>query len=317
MALTASPRHRVLVTGAGGFVGGRLAVCLAATGHDVHGVLRPGGRADAPAGAEPHVVDLTDADAVRRLVRDVRPDWVFHLAARVTGDRRLEAAGALVLENLAQTVHVVTALAQTGCTRVVIAGSMEEPGRGEPATATPSSPYAAAKWASSGVARLGHALYGVPAVVARLSMVYGPGQRDTTKLVPLVITSLLRGESPPLSSGGRAVDWLHVDDVTRGLEAAAVTPGLEGRTVELGSGRLVTIREVMERIFGLMGVVESPRWGALPDRPLERPIVADVAGSRALIGWAPQVTLERGLADTIAWYRDPGRSLVPGDGSVR
>ena len=72
------------------------------------------------------------------------------------------------------------------------------------------------------------------------------------------------GESLPLSSGARAVDWVHVDDVTRGLEAAAAAPDLEGRTVDLGSGRLVTIREVVERIFGLMGVTESPRWDALP-----------------------------------------------------
>jgi UDP-glucose 4-epimerase len=306
MAVTSRARRRVLVTGAAGFVGGRLAARLVAAGHDVHGTLRPAGRAASPAGVGLHVVDLTDADAVDRLVGKIRPEWVFHLAARVTGERGLEHARALVLDNLAQTLHVVTALGRAGCERLVVAGSMEEPGAGEPATATPGSPYAAAKWAGSGIARLGHALYGVPAVVARLSMVYGPGQRDTTKLVPFVITSLLRGDSPPFSSGARAVDWVHVDDVTRGLEAAAACPGLEGRTVELGSGRLVTIREVVERIFGLMGVAGSPRWRALPDRPLERPVVADVAASRALIGWAPGMTLEAGLAETIAWHRAAG-----------
>jgi nucleoside-diphosphate-sugar epimerase len=91
--------------------------------------------------------------------------------------------------------------------------------------------------------------------------------------------------------------------VARGLEAAAASPGLDGRTVELGSGRLVTIREVVERIYGLMGVAGAPRWGALPDRPLERPVAADVEGSLRLTGWAPRMTLEDGLADTIAWYR--------------
>jgi len=66
---------------------------------------------------------------------------------------------------------------------------------------------------------------------------------------------------------------------------------------------LVTIREVVERIFQLLGAAGCPRWGALPDRPLERPVVADVEGTRRLTGWAPRVTLEEGLADTIAWYR--------------
>jgi nucleoside-diphosphate-sugar epimerase len=294
---------RVLVTGAGGFVGSRLAARLVEAGCAVHGVVRPGGGARILPGVELHPTDLTDATAVQRLVHGVRPQWVFHLAARVTGDRRLETAGSLVLDNLAQTVHLVDALARTGCERVVIAGSMEEPGRGEPATATPGSPYAAAKWAGSGVARLYHVLYGLPVVIARLFMVYGPGQRDRTKLVPFVITSLLRGESPPLSSGHRPVDWIHVDDVARGLESLARAPGLEGRTLELGSGQLVTIREIVDRIFALVGTTTTPRWGALPDRPFERPVVADVEATCRLTGWAPAVELGKGLADTIRWYR--------------
>ena len=308
MAGSAS-RRRVLVTGAAGFVGSRLATQLVDAGHEVHGALRPGGRGAAPEGVEPHAIDLADGDSVHRLVQEVRPQWVFHLAARVTGDRRLDRASSVLLDTLAPTIHLLTALAREGCERLVIAGSMEEPGRGEPATATPGSPYAAAKWAGSSVARLYHALHGLPVVIARLSMVYGPGQSDTTKLVPFVITSLLRGETPALSSGSRAVDWIYVDDVVRGLAAAAERPGLEGRTVELGSGRLVTIREVVERIVRLMDVTVAPRWGALPDRPLERPLVADVRESRDLIGWTPRVTLEDGLASTIEWYRkDPGRA---------
>lgn len=298
-----SSGRRILITGAAGFVGRRLATELVAAGHEIHGTLRPGGHGDAPAGVQVHAVDLADADAVHRLVRAVRPEWVFHLAARVTGDRRLDHAASLLLGTLAPTVHVLDALARAGCERLVIAGSMEEPGRGEAATAAPGSPYAAAKWAASSVARLYHALYGLPVAIARLFMVYGPGQRDTTKVVPFVITSLLRGERPPLSSGARAVDWIHVDDVVRGLTAAAACAGLEGRTVELGSGDLVTIREVVERIIRLMGAAASPRWGALPDRPLERPVAADVAETRALLGWARQVTLDDGLADTIEWYR--------------
>ena len=304
--------RRVLVTGAAGFVGSHLAARLVETGDAVHGVVRPGTAGRSLPGVEPHQVDLTDADAVQRLVHDVRPQWVFHLAGRVTGDRRFAAAGPLVLDNLAQTVHVLTAVAREGCERLVVAGSMEEPGRGEPATAAPGSPYAAAKWAASGVARLYHALYGAPVVIARLSMVYGPGQRDTTKLIPFVITSLLRGESPPLSSGRRAVDWIHVHDVVRGLEAAAVALGVEGQTVELGSGRLVTIREVVDWLFAMVGAAGAPRWGALADRPLERPVAADVEGSRRLIGWSPEVDLEGGLAGTVDWYRRvPGGGVIP------
>src|SRR5262245_18698301 len=232
MALTTSSR-RILVTGAGGFIGWQLATRLAETGHAVHGVFRPGSRSERLPHVESHHVDLGDADAVQGLVREVRPEWVFHLGARVTGDRRLDRAALLVLDNLALTVHLATALAHQGCERFVVAGSMEEPVAGEAATDAPASPYAAGKWASSAVARMYHALYQVPAVIARLSMVYGPGQRDLTKLIPFVITAVLRNEAPPLTSGTRAVDWIHVADVIRGLGAMAASPGLEGLTVEL------------------------------------------------------------------------------------
>ncbi len=83
----------------------------------------------------------------------------------------------------------------------------------------------------------------------------------------------------------------------------AAAPGVEGQTLELGSGRLVTIREIVDRIFAIMGAAGPPRWGALADRPLERPVVADVETSRRLIEWSPGVELGHGLTGTVDWYR--------------
>lgn len=294
---------RVLVTGASGFIGGRLASSLVTRGVEVHGVARPGREGELPPGVLPAIAELTDPAAVLALVRSVRPETVFHLAARVTGDRRLASAGSIVLDNLAQVVHLATALSDAGCGRLVLAGSMEEPGAGEPATAVPGSPYAASKWAATGFVRMAHALYGLPVVVARLFMVYGPGQKDTSKLVPHVITALLAGESPALSSGLREVDWIHVDDVVDGLLAIAEASGVEGESLDLGSGRLVTIRRIVERIAERIASPGAPRFGALPDRPLERPVVADVARTRSRTGWYPRIDLEEGLRVTVEAYR--------------
>lgn len=294
---------RILVTGASGFIGGRLAARLAAAGAEVHGVVRPGREGELPAGVVPAVADLSDAAAVRALVRRLRPAVVHHLAARVTGDRRIEHAGTIVLENLGQVVHLATSAAEVGVGKVVLAGSMEAPGEGEAATAIPGSPYAASKWASTAFVRMAHRLYGLPVVVARLFMVYGPGQKDVTKLVPHVITSLLRGESPALSSGRREVDWIHVDDVVEALVAVASHPGAEGESFDVGSGRLVTIRDLVERIASIIGSAGSPRFGAIPDRPGERPAVADVARTRGKIGWEPKIDLDEGLRSTVAWFR--------------
>jgi nucleoside-diphosphate-sugar epimerase len=147
-------------------------------------------------------------------------------------------------------------------------------------------------------------LYRTPVVTARLFMVYGPAQRDLTKLVPYVTLSLLRGEPLQLTSGTRLVDWIYVDDVIRGLMALAHAPSLEGRVVDLGSGNLVTVRELVERLNQLTGSRSQLDFGNVPDRPMERVRVADVAATRAQLGWKPTITLEDGLKRTVDWYRD-------------
>jgi len=299
--------RRVLVTGASGFIGARLARALVVAGAEVHGVARtPGADGD----VRWRAADLADADAAARVVRDTAPHTVFHLASRVTGDRALDAVLPTVRANLLSTVNLLTAAAgQSAPPRLVLAGSMEEPA-GADADAVPGSPYAAAKAAASGYARMFHALYGLPVVTLRVFMVYGPGRQDEAKLVPYVTRSLLAGEAPRLSSGARAVDWVYVDDVVTAFLAAgerAVDDGVAGRPIDVGSGELTTIRSLVERIAGLIGGAAAPQFGALPDRPLEREPRADHGPAHDLLGWVPATPLDEGLARTVAWFRDQDR----------
>ena len=140
----------------------------------------------------------------------------------------------------------------------------------------PASPYAAAKLAVGSFARMLHALHGLQVVNLRIFMVYGPGQHDRTKLVPYVVTSLLREEQPKLSSGTRPVDWVYVDDVVEAFIAASTRDDLAGTTLDIGTGELVTIRAIIERIVETVGTGVEPDFGALPERPLEIVRVADV-----------------------------------------
>ena len=193
--------RRALVTGAAGFIGSALCQRLVASGTEVYGVSRVF-RSTAD-GIRWWTADLSEVDAAPRILRQVRPDVVFHLASHVSGDRGLGAVVPTLRDNLVTTVNLLTAAAEAGEARVVLAGSMEEPDRDDPA---PSSPYAAAKSAASAYARLFDQLYGLPVVNLRVFMVYGPGQRDDTKLIPYVISSLLRGEAPRAEqrqAGGR------------------------------------------------------------------------------------------------------------------
>jgi nucleoside-diphosphate-sugar epimerase len=290
---------RVLVTGAAGFIGGRLCRALRRYGAEVHGVSRqlmPGGELTW------WQADLADPNAVNQIMRATKPDIVYHLASHVSGRRHVDTVLPTLRDNLLTTVNILTAAAENGGPRVLLAGSMEEVGA-EDVDQTPGSPYSAAKTASSSYGRMFHELYDLPVLNLRTFMVYGPGQRDELKLIPYVARALQRGEDPQLSSGNRPVDWIYVDDVVDGYLAAAVAPRADGVSVDIGSGQLVTIRSVVEQLVELTGTTAQPRFGALPDRPMEHIRRADLEHTRQAIGWQPAVLLRVGLARTVEWLQ--------------
>jgi UDP-glucose 4-epimerase len=293
--------RRLLVTGASGFIGARLCGRAGELGAVVHGASRRSSP-DARPPVHWERVDLTEEAAARAVVRRVQPDVVLHLASEVSGDRRAEVVLPMLHANLVAAVNVMLAARDASCRRVVLAGSMEEPDLGD-REAIPQSPYAAAKWATLTYARMFRALYDLAVVHLRIFMVYGPGQRDLRKLVPYVTTSLLRGETPELTSGERKVDWIYVDDVVDAFLAAAVAPGAGGASLDIGSGKLVPIRALVARLRCLVGGDVEPSFGALPDRKLERVRAADPTTAAATIGWRPRTSLDDGLARTVDFYR--------------
>ena len=292
---------KALVTGAAGFIGRHLCRRLAAEGIEVLGLSRRERSTDSAAVSWQRG-DLAQIEAARSALNTFRPDWIFHLAGCVAGARSLALVLPTFQGNLMTTVNLLTAATEVGCQRLVLVGSLEEPDPGT-ADAVPASPYAASKWAASGYARLFFANYQTPVVVARLFMVYGPEQEDLEKLVPYVTLSFLRSESPRLTSGARRVDWIYVDDAVEGLMAAAKAEKLEGSAVDIGSGRLFTIRDVVKLLSRCTGAGVETLFGAIPDRPQERVRVANAEDTEARTGWRTQTELEDGLQQTVDWYR--------------
>jgi len=290
---------RALVTGASGFVGRHLVAELLARGAEVVAQSRSGAGPALP-GVRWLTADLAAAGEAERVVAESRAERIFHLASRVTGRRDLELVAPTLEANLVAGVRLLLAALGAGCRRIVLAGSMEEPDLA--AGEAPASPYAAAKAGLSLYARFLHAVHGAPIVTARTFMVYGPGQRDLTKLVPHAILEGLEGRATRLASAGRPVDWIFVEDVARGLVALATAPGLEGETLDLGSGRTTTVGEVAARIAARLGA-PPPAAGALPARALETARRADTERTFARAGFRPATDLDAGLDLTIEWYR--------------
>lgn len=289
--------RRVLVTGATGFIGGNLCPRLLELSTDVHAVSR----------TEPtapdviwHPLDVTDRDALQAVVRTVAPDLVYHLASHVTGSTASSEIDATLDANLVSSVAVFQAAAECGA-RVVTAGSYTELGVG---LGAPGSPYAAAKSAATVYAQMFHQVFGVSIVNLRLYMVYGPGQRDLTKLVPYTITSLLTGAAPELTSGERVFDWVYIDDVIDAFVAAGRTgTGDNGTPIAIGTGKLTSIREIVGRITAAIGESIAPRFGARPDRPPEPQHRATLERAEAVLGWRPRTEIATGIPATVEWYR--------------
>jgi nucleoside-diphosphate-sugar epimerase len=290
-----------LVTGAGGFIASRLCGLLRECGARVIGTSR--WQQSLEGVDETIQLDLTSAAAVERALSQHHPDFVFHIAGVTSAARSLDMVRPTLEANLISTVSILEAAAKHRCERVVIAGSLEEPRVSAAGEITPTSPYAASKLAAACYGRMFFELFQVPVVMARIFMVYGPGQRDLQKLIPFVTTSLLKGEPPKLTSGRRPVDWVFVDDVARDLALAALLPGLEGKSLDIGTGTLTPVAAVAKRLGELMRSTVQPIFGEVADRVAEQVVAADVNARRRLLGNVETTSLDDGLQQTIDWYR--------------
>ena len=294
--------RRVLVTGARGFIGGALCRPLAAAGAEVHVSSRGDPSSGQACCASDNDMrwwraDLADSAAAHALIRDAAPNIVFHMSAAVTGARDLDAVLPTFRDGLASTVNLLTACAGAGVDRVVLAGSVEARAEG----GTPRSPYAAAKAAAAAYAQMFGALFALRCVDVRISMTYGPGQADPRKLVPYVINEIRSGRSPKLGSGTRLADWTYIDDTVAALLAAAASPEAVGNSIEIGTGVLSSVRDVVERLVALVDPAVHPGFGAVGDRALEDEAPVDPGPAHRLLGgWAARVTLDDGLRRTVA-----------------
>jgi len=314
--------RKILITGASGFIGSSLRRRLCRSRADVHVICRR-----RPENVEPGVTwwlgNLSEIELVTAHLKAIKPDIIFHLAGNSFASRDLALVMPTFRDNLMGTINLLTVATEVGCHRLITLGSMEEPGLTCNASA-PSSPYAASKWASSAYARMFHAIYRLPIVILRLFMVYGPGTQSLQKIIPYVILSLLHGEGPKLASGKRQVDWVYIDDVVDGLLAAALAKGAaEGQTIDVGSGKMNSIRTVVEHLVQLVNPAIAPDFNSIPERPLEQIREADIARSYTLMGWKPAIPLELGLKKTVDWFRqnleniDKGRRVIhPGSASA-
>lgn len=294
--------RRVLVTGAGGFIGRWTLAPLRASGAEVHAVAR----AEAPAPAADvvwHQVDLQDRAAVASLMAAVRPSHLLHLAWYVTPGLYLTS-----LENLrwvGATVDLLEAFGRAGGRRAVVAGTSAEydPTQGiciEGRTPlAPATLYAACKRGVYEVMKGWSAQTGVTFAWGRVFNLYGPGEAPD-RLVPQLIRAGLSHTPFAMRHPAQVRDYMHVADTGRAL-AALVGSDVED-AVNIGSGEPVVLANLAREIAHCLGEPVALR-AAAPEPDRVPTLVADATRLRTEVGFTPQYSLTEGLRDTVEWSR--------------
>lgn len=304
---------KVLITGGTGFIGRHLTNRLLREGAEVTLLTRTPQDRGIP-GLRDLAADLADPDHLRSCMRRAAPEIVFHLGGATNPERSIARNAETLSLNLAATLALAEAARDVQA--FVHAGTSEEYGiRPAPFSETnppsPLSPYSASKLASTLWLKMMHDSFGFPAIMARIFLCYGPGQ-SPPKLIPSAIHAALEGRDFPMTSGRQKREFIYVDDLVEGLIRAATTPAARGEILNFGSGQQMPIRDVVNQIYALADAGGQVQAGAIPDRPNDMmEYEADITKAGKLLGWAPRVSLEDGLARTLAWARANGDSPVP------
>jgi dTDP-glucose 4,6-dehydratase len=310
--------RRVLVTGAGGFIGSHLAERLVEIGasvrafHEYNSLGSWGWLDESSRRDEMDVVlgDIRDPDAVARAVADV--DVVFHLAALIAIPYSYAAPQSYVETNVLGTLNVLRAARDAEIGLVVHTSTSEVYGTARTVPISEDhplqgqSPYSASKIGADKMAEAFHLSYGLPVVTLRPFNTYGPRQ-SARAVIPTVITQLL--DERPVSLGNLAPtrDFTFVTDTVDAFVRAAATPAAVGRVLNAGSGREISIGDLVARIGSVLGVEPQIEQRTERTRPpgseVDR-LCADARAARAVLGWAPSVTLDDGLRQTADWLAE-------------
>lgn len=312
---------RILITGGAGFIGGHIAERLLAQGHQVIAIdnLATGKRENLPDAAQLIVGDVSDP-AILDQAFTGGIDAVMHIAGQASISLSFANPAADLNTNTLGTIRVLQACIQHKVPRLLFASSMTIYGA-TPITPTPESAppdpisyYAITKYAAE---RYVHATAIRPdldfkfnVTSFRMFNVYGPRQSLTNSyqgVFAIFVGNVLRGEPIRIySDGEQARDFVHVTDVARAWVDALDTTASYGQVINLGTGQPTSVNQLADLVLAAFGHSRDtyPVEYRVAQAGDMRVSAADITRAQALLGWTPQVAINTGMAETIAWARN-------------
>jgi len=318
--------RRILVTGADGFIGSHLTEALVRAGHSVRAFVlynsfdSRGWLDRSPReirdGLDVFAGDVRDPHGVKAAMKGC--DVVLHLAALIAIPYSYHSPDAYVDTNVRGTLNVLQAARELGVQRVVHTSTSEVYGTArrvpidEEHPLQGQSPYSATKIGADQLALSFHRSFGLPVTVLRPFNTYGPRQ-SARAVIPATIIQLLSGRGPiRLGALEPTRDFNYIADTVRGFVAAAASDAAVGEVVNLGSNFEISIGDTARLIAEIIGVelrIENDPQRMRPAASEVERLRADNAKAARLLGWTPEYAgvpgLRRGLAETVAWFRDP------------
>lgn len=308
--------QKVLVTGAGGFIGSNLVQTLVANGAHVRAFVRYNSRADfglislynSGLLSQIEVIsgDLRDPDAIEQAVRGT--DLVFHLGALISIPYSYLHPNEVVESNVIGTLNILQACRKFDC-RLIHTSTSEVYGTAlrvpiaEDHPLQGQSPYSASKIGADKLVESFYRSYGVKAVTVRPFNTYGPGQ-SARAVIPTIITQSLTQDVIRLGNLDSKRDFTYLTDTVDGFIKAAEAEGVDGETFNLGTGTEISIAELADHIIALIGKpvrIEIDSERLRPDKSEVMRLLSDNTKARTRLGWQPQVDFPTGLQQTIDW----------------
>ena len=324
------PRERLrrcLVTGIDGFAGSHLCDLLIRRRYSVHGTIRrpqPDPRAELSAQVVTYRVDLLDRNAVDALVHEVRPQWVFHLAALSSPAASWDDPGGTIATNASLEANLLGALVRLDpMPRVLVVGSGDEYGRpagrarrlDEDTPLRPLTPYGVSKVAQDLLALQYHLSHGLPAIRVRPFNHAGPRQAPQfaiSSFAQQIARIELGKQDATLRVGNLDArrDFTDVRDIARAY-LLAVAKGRPGEVYNLGSGSAPRLRDVLARLLTMTRAKVALEVDPQRTRTAEADVyLCDARRFARLTGWRPRIALDRTLRDTLNYWRRAERSAA-------
>lgn len=311
-----------MITGAGGFAGSHLAEYLVNKGHDVIGVVSERGSLALLSAVQYSLqrvrLDLRNAEAVARLLRETRPQRIYHLASISSKVDRAEQVRSIMQDITLPTLNLLCGWREVGFdARLLLVSSAEVYGAtphtamplSEESPLAPANPYAAAKASSELLAILFHRAYGLPTVRVRPFNHTGPRQSEHFVCSALArqVAEISAGLRPPrINVGNLAVrrDFSDVRDIIRGYDLL-LENGQAGDVYQLCTGRAVSIQEVLDSLLALAG---SPIQIHLDETRVRKEDVGALWGSfsraQRATGWTPGIEFATTIEDLLEYWRN-------------